>query len=587
LVKPKINNIALLTLSKCRSFLSKTQRRKLNLLVIFTIIGGVIDIFGLAGIIPAVKIISDPTLIETNANLRWINSFFGFTSETQFHIVMLSGIVLVFVFKNVLMLALKYYQTKFSFNVANDLTASQLKYYLNPNDVEPSDKELNSSIVAHNVAVVPSLFSLRILLTIINFLAELAIIAVIVLSVAIYNYQVFLLIAITLTPVFVILYKSVKTKIQKIERLTNKISPIMINDTLEAVRGMEDVILYQRIDFFSRKIIRNQMRLNRMKILSHTYDQAFPKIIELTAILGIVALLVASIYFSEKEALLTLISVYMVAAYKIMPSSNKILQAIISMKSFDFVFDILKKDPKDIGESVDEGYEPVNFNSEIRLDDIHFKYADGSANVLNGLTLRVKKGEKIGIVGESGAGKTSLINVLLRFNIENQGQLLVDGEPLTERNIQSWRKLIGYVKQNVFLVDGTVAQNIAFGIFENHIDQEKLTKSIEMAGLTETIAKMDHGLNTKIGEQGAKLSGGQRQRIAIARALYKGSEILIFDEATNALDLATEKGINNSIDELNSKGVTVIIVSHRQSALDICTTIYDLKKGQFQSTKTA
>jgi ABC-type multidrug transport system fused ATPase/permease subunit len=585
LVKPKINNIALLTLSKGRSLLSKNQRRKLNILVIFTIIGGIIDIFGLAGIIPAVKIISDPTIIDTNSTLSWIYGSFGFGSKTQFQITILGGIVLIFVFKNVLLLAIKYYQTKFSYNVANDLTATQLKYYLNPNDIDANDKELNSSIVAHNVAVVPSLFSLRILLTIINFLSELVIIAFIVVSVAIYNYEVFLLIAATLTPVFIILYKSVKTKIQKIERLTNKISPIMINDTLEAVRGMEDVILYQRIDFFSKKILRNQMRLNKMKILSHTYDQAFPKIIELTAIMGIVALLAASVYFAEKESLLTIISVYMVAAYKIMPSSNKILQAIISMKSFDFVFDILKKNPKDIGESVKEGYEPLDFKSEINLHDIHFKYADGKTNVLNGLTLKVKKGEKIGIVGESGAGKTSLINVLLRFNIENKGQLLVDGVALTEKNIQSWRKLIGYVKQNVFLIDGTVAQNIAFGIFENHIDNDKLTRSIEMAGLKDTISNMENGLNTKIGEQGAKLSGGQRQRIAIARALYKGAEILIFDEATNALDLATEKGINNSIGELNSKGVTVIIVSHRQSALDICDTIYDLKKGQFQGAK--
>ena len=577
----KINNIVLTTVANTRALLSKSEKRRYNALILLTVVGGIVDVFGLASVIPLVGIMADPGLVESNGPLSYLYGLFGFGSTNQFIVFILVCVVLLFLAKNVLILFVQYYQSKFSYDVANNLTENQLLYYLNINELDKKDQNLNSSIVAHNIAVVPAIFSLKVLLNLITFFSEIVIIGLICTSIAIYNYQVFILVIVSISPIFILLYRSVRSKIQKIEKLTNKISPDVINDTLEAVRGVKDVILYQKIDFFSLKILKNQRRLNRMKVLTYTYGQSFPKIIELAAILGIVTLSLASMYLEDNALLLTTLSIYIVATYRIMPSSNKLMQGIIAMKSFSFVFDILQSDKKSFGESYDVDNKSIAFNDSIELEDIHFKYDDTSKWVLNGVSLNITKGGVIGIMGESGAGKTSLINILLRFNTESQGRIKVDGQPINKEHLQSWRKLIGYVQQNVFLIDGTVSQNIAFGIFESKIDTNRLDRAIEMAGLTETINNMENGINSMIGEHGTKLSGGQRQRIAIARALYKGAEILIFDEATNALDIETERGINESISQLNKEGVTVIVVSHRESALEICESIYKLKDGRF------
>ncbi|MEP7170954.1 MAG: ATP-binding cassette domain-containing protein, partial [Bacteroidota bacterium] len=218
------------------------------------------------------------------------------------------------------------------------------------------------------------------------------------------------------------------------------------------------------------------------------------------------------------------------------------------------------------------------FEKEIMIRDVSFRFPDSDQAVINHLSFTIKKGEKIGFVGTSGSGKTTLMNILLRFYIENTGDVLVDGVKLTRDNMSGWRKKIGYVKQDIFLIDGTVKENIAFG--EDEVDEVRLMKAIKQASLDKFVQSLPEGVNTLIGEHGSRLSGGQKQRIGIARSLYRNAEILIFDEATSALDNATEQEVTESIDSLSETNKTIFIIAHRITTLKNCDKIYELKNGE-------
>ena len=224
----------------------------------------------------------------------------------------------------------------------------------------------------------------------------------------------------------------------------------------------------------------------------------------------------------------------------------------------------------------------MRFEREIRIDNISFRFDDGEQDVISDLSLGIRKGERVGIRGRSGAGKTTLFNLLLGFFEPSNGAIYVDDEQLCPENRRRWLNIVGYVSQNVFLTDGTLLENIALGVPSEHIDRDRLDKAIDMADLREFIDSLPQGVDTPAGECGNRLSGGQRQRIGIARALYKEAEILFFDEATSSLDNDTEQNINNAIEQLSkhNKELTIIVIAHRESSLDYCDRILTLEANE-------
>jgi ABC-type multidrug transport system fused ATPase/permease subunit len=257
------------------------------------------------------------------------------------------------------------------------------------------------------------------------------------------------------------------------------------------------------------------------------------------------------------------------------------LIALASIRGFQYIFDILK-DVKDVPmvnlNEVNTGR--VAFHESIEFKNIGFRYPKMSKNSLSDISFSIKKGERIGIIGSSGSGKTTLIHVFLRFLRETSGKIVVDGREMDESQDIPLRNLIGYVKQSVFIIDGSFYDNIAFGIPEGQIDKVKFDRAVKLSCLDEVVGQLEKGADTMIGENGTKLSGGQRQRVAIARALYKEAEILVFDEATSALDSQTEQMITNSIDSLAGENVTMLIIAHRITTLRNCNRIYEIKDGK-------
>ena len=222
--------------------------------------------------------------------------------------------------------------------------------------------------------------------------------------------------------------------------------------------------------------------------------------------------------------------------------------------------------------------EEIKFNESINLENIFFKFPNQTNNIINDVSLSIKKGEKIGIIGSSGSGKTTLINILLKFHNDYKGAIKIDNTVLNDEHLKSWRKLIGYVKQDIFLMDASILDNITFN--DSNPDQARLKSAVEQSSLTNFINSLPEGLNTKIGERGSSLSGGQKQRLSIARSLYRNAEILIFDEATSALDNQTEQEVSDAIDQLSNTQKTIMIIAHRLTTLKNCDRIYELKEGK-------
>ena len=223
--------------------------------------------------------------------------------------------------------------------------------------------------------------------------------------------------------------------------------------------------------------------------------------------------------------------------------------------------------------------ERLDFRKEIRVEGLSFRFADSDHDTLHDLTFSIAKGERIGINGRSGAGKTTLFNLLLGLYEPTAGAIYIDSEPLSAANCRKWQNSIGYVSQSVFLTDSTLLANIALGCREEEIDMERVERAVRMASLDEFVRELPKGLESRIGECGALLSGGQRQRIGIARALYKQAEVLFFDEATSALDNETEQSINHSIEALSQADstLTIVVIAHRESSLSYCDRVITLK----------
>lgn len=576
----KEKNILYRTISELNRILRPEQRKKSVLVFCLIVFSGLLEVFGLAVVLPVVSVALNPDVLHTNAILHRIYVSLHFNSETSFLYFMLASLLIMFVIKNSVSVLITYIQSKFSFRVATDVARSQFNRYF-ARDLQFFNNT-NSNILYQNIRSSSTWLSVYVVLPLIGFFSELLIVLVVVAGMAVYDYKIFLLVSCTLAPVFLVLYRTIKNRIQILERKKAEDDVEANKHLFQTLDGYVDVKLFNKETFFIQKFVRYQDQINaaQSKVLAM---QSMPnKVIEITAVAGVILIILYSIVSgADTSTLLPLLSLYILAAYRLMPSLNRMLIALMSIKSYSYLFDIFRNLRQEATlQAVSEGGE-LHFNSEIELREISYKYPEASRQTLQNVSLKIKKGERIGIIGQSGSGKTTLINVLLRFIAEDSGQIIIDRTTaLSAGSELKWRDLIGYVKQNVFILDGDFYENIAFGVEREDVDIEKLTRAVRLAQLEDLIQSLPKGLNTNIGENGAKLSGGQRQRIAIARALYKDAQILIFDEATSALDHETEKEITQAIDALSNENKTMIIVAHRITTLKNCDRILEFSKGR-------
>jgi ATP-binding cassette subfamily B protein len=230
---------------------------------------------------------------------------------------------------------------------------------------------------------------------------------------------------------------------------------------------------------------------------------------------------------------------------------------------------------------LDDTSSPIAFANEIALDDISFAYSTDAEPILKNLSLTIPKGSRIGFIGETGSGKSTLLDIIMGLLQPRKGALKIDGEKIDSSNLRAWQKHVAHVPQSIFLADGTIAENIAFGLPLDQIDEIRVRQAAEQAQIHDIIEKLPNGYQTIVGERGVRLSGGQRQRLGIARAIYKQADVIIFDEATSALDNETEKAVMEAIDQLSNR-LTILIIAHRLTTLKNCSQIIELDKGSIK-----
>ena len=304
--------------------------------------------------------------------------------------------------------------------------------------------------------------------------------------------------------------------------------------------------------------------------------------LELLAVGGIsIIFLVLTIQQKPLNNLIPIIGIFMAAAFRLIPSINKIINSIQIISFSTPVLKLLADEfgivRKVISKSVDI-LEEVNFESQIIFNHVSYSYPESERKVLDDVCFTIQKGDFIGIVGTTGSGKSTLIDLLVGLLAPDSGDILIDGKRLNTI-VNPWQQLIGYVPQSIYLTDDTLRNNIAFGVKENLIEEEKVRKAILTSQLSDFVNNLPEGLDTLVGERGVRLSGGERQRIAIARALYHDPPILILDEATSSLDNFTEKEFMNSVNALQGTK-TIIIVAHRLTTVEKCDIVYEFLNGK-------
>jgi len=570
-------NIILYSLKRVLDLLPWPYKRKAIKMFILLFLNSILELFGLAAFLPLFTVILQEDIIQTNPFISKIYNTLGFPSENAFILATAGFVVLAIIIKNGSGLLILRQQAKFSLGLYKFFGLKLHRYYYQKGFA--FFKQTNSNVIMRDVNAVPQRFANAMVLPLFNLLNEVTILVFILVSLFLYDWRSVLLLLTTILPVFILFYGYVRERSARIEKETNRITPKLGNSIFQSIFGYTDVQITNTQNYFRQKIDYYLAKIIGLSTKRVVYQQAPTRVIETGMVVAIFALIVYGLFFlPSRAALSALLGLFALSAYRILPSVNRIMLALINIKGHQYTFDIISQVK---GLKIEEKeQQPLTYNNQIRLNELSFRFHDDNSNVLNNINLTIKRGESIGIIGPSGSGKTTLMNLMLGFWQPTQGDLFLDKQKLNGHTLEAWRDLVGYVQQEVYIIDGSIAENVAFGIPKNEIDENKLTQVIKDARLSEVVKTLPNGIHTRIGERGARFSGGQRQRIGIARALYSDAKILFFDEATSALDNETEQEITEAIHHLKKKDLTIIIVAHRITTLKFCDRIIEIKNGE-------
>lgn len=558
-------------LNKLWKILDNNDKKKLMIVLVLTIVMAFIDMLGVLSIVPFLTTIANAEMIEQNFILIKLREILQAKDYKDFVIKLGSITIFVVTVSTIFKIINKYYVNRFSNLQRHYLSTRLLKKYLGQNYiffVNNKTSELTKGILSEVNQIVNGVINP--LLSIISYMFILLFMGTLVFLyepvVAIVSFA-FLFLA------YLILYKALNKKVRLMGKRNTEINKLRYKLCHEVLLGIKDV----KINNLSDKYIKNYNNISREyaeNLAKNSMYSSLPQ--NLIELLGYTGLIVLSIFLvlilKDIEKILPLLGLYGFAAYRMLPAAQNIYKNISTL---NFVHDIFEKISNDFNlkekEEISSNTEII-FNEKIQFKNISYAYNE-KTKVFNDFNLIIKKNSFVGIVGKSGCGKSTFLDLISGLLYPNSGLFIVDSTIINEKNINSWRDKIGYVPQQVYLFDSTIAENIAFNS-ECEINIEDVILAAKKADIHNFIMELEDGYNTMVGERGVLLSGGQKQRIGIARALYKNPEIILMDEATSALDNETASIITQNLKQLSSDK-TIIIIAHRKEALIYCDKILD------------
>ena len=561
------------------NILKPTDKRKIFGIIVLMVISGFLEILSLSLIVPLIAAIVNMELLTKYEIVMKIFTFFGLTDRQSMLIGMAVGFAVLMVLKNLVIFlmerAKKYFIASGKKRTANKLFGIYITkpyvYFLHCNSGE--------IITVINVLVEKVYALLQDLLTLTSkVIVVVALVAVMLIT----DWKVSIFLTVVFIVMTFILYRTMYRKDEIVGEAATRCTMKMMDTVNQTVSGIKDIKVLNREKYFSDKYRKYSNRNYKLEKQKFIYDTAPKHISEVVVSVCIAGYILLSIILKmDMQEVLVGMAAVSIAVVRIVPSVNSINSCFnrimynkpMLMRISNEVINHINSKEKI---NFEEAPEPFPLNDKIVFDHVSFMYPDGNENVISDICLTINKGDRIGVVGASGEGKTTFVNTLLGFLEPNEGKILVDGGDIRQ-SVRGWMKNIGYIPQTIFLVDDTIRNNIVFG--SPKASDERIWEVLKIAKLDEFVKSLEHGLDTEVGENGVRLSGGQRQRIGMARALYHDPDILVFDEATAALDDQTESEIMNEIYGFN-KDKTLIIIAHRTSTLNGCDRIYRVVNGK-------
>ena len=537
----------------------------------------VVDLAGLAAFIPVLSAVADPELLVGDGLLAKLKTSSGIEENNYFLLTLFSAALGFFFLRAIFIFFSHWVQNKFVFDLQEYIGITTYNFYMNSTFEEFQKRD--STEVVRELTINPQHFARFLVMPLLLLSAEILVILMIIGGIALYNFEVFLLLIVTIFPVAYLFNKLVKKRMNRYGEEQNVLTPKLYANSNRGMFGFVDVKLRSKEQVLLSDYGNVFKRLNRIGLVTSVLNIMPSKLFELATVGGLLLLFSYSTFWVQNPALiLPLIALYAAAGYRVIPSLSKIVPALMQLEQYTYLFQVFDK-PLSKSSTLfkQPKFDDLKFDQSIELKDLSFKFLGDEIILFENINLKIDKGEIVGLVGKSGSGKTTLVKIISGFLNPSEGALIVDGKTITESNMRSWMSKISYVQQSPYLENGSLAKNIAF--LEDDIDERKLKKAIHRASLQDFVGKRKPS-ELLIEENGKNLSGGQKQRVVIARALYHEAKLIVLDEATSALDNETEASITETVQNLKGTGVTIIIIAHRLSTLkgvDRVIRIEDLK----------
>ena len=572
---------------KMNKLLDAKQKRVMVVIVFLMLIGGVLESLSISVVIPVVSVLLDPKAVETNELLAAIYNGLHLQNVTQFTVVMLVALIGAFILKNLFLFLQNVVQLRFvytnQFATSRRMMINFMKrpyeYYLNA----------DTAVIQRNITSdVNNMYGL--ILSVLQLISEGVVFACLVAVLLIVDAKMIMTIAVLLIVVLLLIKVVLKPIMVKAGQENQDYYSGLYKWIEQSVMGIKEIKIANKEQYFINEYAKCGFGYVNAVQKYNLFNSTPRLLIETVCIAGLVLyMMIVMLQGATVTEMIPQLTTFGMAAMRLIPSANRINNYLTSISYFEPFFmgvsDHLQEEIHDENMVYDvEAYdhkkivEKLDIKDKIELKDITYKYPNSEQLIFNHADMEIPVGSAVGIVGSSGSGKTTVVDILLGLLELQTGNIYADGINVKE-HYEEWLKNIGYIPQTIFMIDSTIRKNVAFGIADEDIDDERVWAVLKEAQLDEFVKSLPEGLDTGIGERGIRLSGGQRQRIGIARALFEDPEVLVLDEATSALDNDTEAAIMESINRLHGKK-TLIIIAHRLQTIEKCDIVYRVENGK-------
>lgn len=566
------------------SLLTDKQLKQFYILQVLVVVMAFTELLGIASIAPFMALVGDISILETNTVFAEIYQLSGLNNPTDFLFYSGFFVLIMLMVSTIVSMFTIWKLSIFGARIGTEIADLLYTYYMQQSWQFHASS--SSAQLTKQVSTEAARISIGIMQPLVQMNAKIVLAAFISISIVIYDPLIAILGLVIFSLAYFLLYSLVREKLAVNGDKLSEISTERFRLMNEGFGGIKDVLLLDRSHDFIESFQNSGKVFARAQGTNIAISQVpryFIELIAFGAMISLVLLLI-KLHAGNLGEVLPILAVYALAAFKLLPALQQIYSSVSQIKGNIAAFEAVKEDLErafNNQKPINSGSSPIPIylRKSIVLKDIEFSYPGKHRVAINGVNMNIPVNSVIGLVGSSGSGKSTLIDLLLGLLTPQQGSLYIDDTRITATNKRAWQDLLGFVPQSIFLSEGTIAENIAFGIPKKDIALNKVNRALILANLSELVAQLPDGINTRVGERGVQLSGGQRQRIGIARALYHEAEVLVFDEATSALDGITEKIVMDAIHEFSGQK-TIIMIAHRLKTVEKCDLIYFMEQGK-------